>query len=396
MKTGEDAAAIDEVENPPGGKPATNTDLLLDDADRSRTEQLFPSVFHVLDHPQLRDSFRRYDKQANEAKRKGRAAGLAAIFLVFFALILTSTDYALKAYASEGDAPAGVGLQTILHALPFVAAAIGLFGVLLGTRRLLFAGRKERWLHARLMTERIRQFHFQSFVCLTGEISRSIMSDRARHEFVEQRRRRFEDFTADLEDRIDGEFSRMVDPDDKVKVWLFEECERLPLSIEDDRLEPLFKAYDLLRIKKQASYCDDQLATSGARKFWSLKQQSSVLANLGFLFLGLICILHGLVLMSLMIPDELGDPIKVDYVHLVVIWIAFVALALRAVEHGLQPEREIERYQQYRAAVEAIAERFAEARHPSEKLAVMKDMERLSFDEMRNFLLTNDRASFVM
>ncbi|MGE5217503.1 MAG: hypothetical protein ACM3SP_10930 [Chloroflexota bacterium] len=70
--------------------------------------------------------------------------------------------------------------------------------------------------------------------------------------------------------------------------------------------------------------------------------------------------------------------------------------ATRAVEEGLQPEREIERYQQYRSAVRAILDRFDEALSQKSKLVVMRDMERLAFDEMRNFLITNERARFVM
>ena len=56
----------------------------------------------------------------------------------------------------------------------------------------------------------------------------------------------------------------------------------------------------------------------------------------------------------------------------------------------------MERYQQYRAALRAVQERFDAAPSQAEKLAVMREMERISFDEMRNFLITNDRSRFVM
>jgi Domain of unknown function (DUF4365) len=68
----------------------------------------------------------------------------------------------------------------------------------------------------------------------------------------------------------------------------------------------------------------------------------------------------------------------------------------RAIEQGLQPEREIERYQQYRSAVRAILERYDEAPSQAAKIEIMREMERLSFDEMRNFLITNERSRFVM
>ena len=79
-----------------------------------------------------------------------------------------------------------------------------------------------------------------------------------------------------------------------------------------------------------------------------------------------------------------------------IIWLALAALAIRAIEQGLQPEREIERYRQYRSGVRAILERYDEATSQNAKINIMREMERLSFDEMRNFLITNERSRFVL
>jgi hypothetical protein len=83
-------------------------------------------------------------------------------------------------------------------------------------------------------------------------------------------------------------------------------------------------------------------------------------------------------------------------IHIVVIWVAIAALAVRALQEGLQPEREIERYRHYRAGVRAVRDRFDQASSPAEKLEVMLEMERLSFDEFRNFLRSNNEARFVI
>jgi hypothetical protein len=79
-----------------------------------------------------------------------------------------------------------------------------------------------------------------------------------------------------------------------------------------------------------------------------------------------------------------------------VIWIAIVALAFRALQEGLQPEREIERYRHYRAGIRAIRDRFDQASSPAEKFEVMQEMERLTFDEFVNFLRSNDEARFII
>ena len=72
------------------------------------------------------------------------------------------------------------------------------------------------------------------------------------------------------------------------------------------------------------------------------------------------------------------------------------ALAARAIQDGLQPEREAERYQQYRSAVRFVLERFDLSESQKEKLRIMQEMERLVFDEMRNFLISGNRTRFVM
>jgi len=53
----------------------------------------------------------------------------------------------------------------------------------------------------------------------------------------------------------------------------------------------------------------------------------------------------------------------------------------------------MERYQQYRSALRCIRDRFDNSATPAEKLQVMRDMERISFEEMRNFLRTAREAA---
>lgn len=82
--------------------------------------------------------------------------------------------------------------------------------------------------------------------------------------------------------------------------------------------------------------------------------------------------------------------------HVWVIWIAIVVLGIRALQEGLQPERELERYRHYRAGVHALRDRFEAAISAAEKLEIRRDMERLTFDEFRNFLRSNHEARFVL
>ena len=120
-----------------------------------------------------------------------------------------------------------------------------------------------------------------------------------------------------------------------------------------------------------------------------------MLSTLSVRSVGLLCAIHvGIIALVFGGGHELA---KFEAILAsLTIWIALFALAVRAVEQGLQPEREIERYQQYRSAVRAVLDRFELAKSQAEKLRVMSEMERLSFDEMRNFLITSSASRFVM
>lgn len=50
----------------------------------------------------------------------------------------------------------------------------------------------------------------------------------------------------------------------------------------------------------------------------------------------------------------------------------------------------------YRLGVQSILNRYEAAQSLSEKISIMQEMERLSYDEMQNFLRTHDKARFVM
>src|SRR5215831_10453366 len=68
----------------------------------------------------------------------------------------------------------------------------------------------------------------------------------------------------------------------------------------------------------------------------------------------------GILVLGVPLLSALGEaPSLISIVFSVaIIVIAVVALSARAFQQGLQPEREIERYQQYRSAVQSILEQF--------------------------------------
>jgi len=88
------------------------------------------------------------------------------------------------------------------------------------------------------------------------------------------------------------------------------------------------------------------------------------------------------------------------WAHVVAVWCAISALALRTLEEGLQPKRELERCRRYGVvAVQNVLNRFNDAdkeKSRAEQWNVMIEMELLSFEEMCDFLRSNYEARFVM
>ena len=78
------------------GPPKFNNDLLLSQQDRDLAEKHWPAILHVLEHPELQESFKAYDGPANRAKRRGRTAGFWAIGLGGLALAFASAEHLMN------------------------------------------------------------------------------------------------------------------------------------------------------------------------------------------------------------------------------------------------------------------------------------------------------------
>jgi hypothetical protein len=359
-----------------------NDDLLLAREDRELAARKYPAIWHVLDHPELRQLFVTYDGPANRAKRRARKAGLWAIGLVWIALVIASSEHWL---AHTGWA----------RTFAVISAACGLVGVIIGGTGILFASKKQEWLYGRLMTERIRQFHFQTLVFRVPEILRSLGGDEARAAFLSQRKLWFDEFHAHFHGKLDEQFTSTLEDETQKGAWLHERGRGGSETSEQPGLDSLFQAYRELRIMHQIGYANNQLKDD--RRIFSAapRRQVAVFSGVSFVCVILVCAIHVAVLAGVLSRSSMWEA-HAELASLIIIWIAIAALAVRAIEDGLQPEREVERYQQYRSSVSFVLERFDAAASQTEKLQIMEEMERLVFDEMRNFLISGNRSRFVL
>jgi hypothetical protein len=387
-----------------------NDDLLANEDDLNTIHELYPTLEYALHHPELIGYFNKFNDRANAAKRTSRKWGKYAIALGSAALVLAAIEIMAR-------------FMTVAHwslAIGGVAALCGLSSVTMAGFGVLFGSRKREWLHNRFMGERIRQFHFQSLISLLPRILAlsnvdTDKAEEAKSQFDTARRRLFVKFQADFDGNVDGQFNSVIGPYGENECWLIESKRTLEIPEGSRLMDEFFKAYRQLRIEHQLGYTNYKLQRD--HKIFSAMplRQAEVLENVSKAGIAWLLLIHVCVLLIVLFTASIeigyklgwfGDLFGITAVSgaeavsfvfsLAIIVIAIVALSTRAFQEGLQPEREIERYQQYRSAVQSILEQFDEADAPNHKIRIMQQMERVTFDEMRNFLLTNDRASFAM
>lgn len=396
----------------PVGVHIFNDDLLANAPDYIDAKRQFPTIIHVLNHPELQEYFRHFDDLANAGKAKSRRWGARAILMGAIAIALAAAEIILQSYHDNLDRSIGSWENVLLWTLAVVAALSGIASVLIGKLGVLYGTRKSEWLHDRFMTERIRQFHFETFVAKLREIVASLQGkDEATRtanvkEYEEQRRAWFAAFQGALRGKVGSVLSQTLETRRR-HVWQHEQPEpTIDQKVADRKeLEPLFRAYRKYRIQHQLDYAATRLETSPHYlKSNKPRDQAAVLRGISTWGIGVLFFVHIFVLGSVIFYALISDkanfssafsPVSGPF-NAIIILIAIFALVARAFEQGLQPEREIERYQQYRSNVAAILDRFDEAKTQSEKVAVMRDMEQLSFYEMCDFIVTNNDAVFVM
>jgi hypothetical protein len=366
-------------------EPKFNDDLLTNPGDLRRAKQLYPDILHVLDHPELRSLFTSYDRPANQAKKWSRRLGFTAIAFGACSLFGASAEIVIANPLTK------VNIALVSAVLGIASVVIGVFGV-------LHHGSKREWLYRRLMTERLRQFHFQTFALRWSDIQESLESENAKLEYIKKRGKWFEEFKSQFEGHLAAQFHAI----EKLggEPWLHPS----PFQPRDHWAAPqmLFDAYYELRIMHQRRYADHKLGDRSGIFPDSSRLQEVLFSRTSLVCILLLFALH-LILVTFIIFEvkgslspSLSHILHAHWINFVAIWVAIIALAIRALEEGLKPERELERYTLYAKEVESIGERYRREVEPGKKVALMREIEKLAFDEMGAFLRTHDEARFVM
>ena len=379
---------LDEFDVPKIDEHIFNDDLLLPEADRLRAKNLYPSIYKALDFEDLRKLFDGYDKKANAAKARSRRAGCMAVVFGTVALLgLVFSPVLNQFQPGLGDASSKV------------FAVFGIASVVIGVWGVLYAGDKRRWLLQRMMTERLRQFHFQYLVREIGDVlgTAQACSDEAWLEFQNRRAKWFEAFKDRYGKNAYAYFDSLIKDTGMREMWLHERAETSPLKEAPQVLEQFFDAYRSLRILHQKHYADYKLRRGGPPFRMPLKKQWLFFDKTAFL---LVMGLFGIHMLEALWgfwghAGSHGGSTE-SFVRVIGLAIAILALSFRALEEGLGLGKELERYRDYSALLENILQRFDDASTVAGKLDIMEEMERISFEEMRSFLRSQEDARFVM
>ena len=366
-----------------------NNDLLInDDSARGKTDlqkakEQFPEIVHVLDCPALREKFAVYEKEANKARQRVRALGFAAVLSVTVALIAVATK-PIWPHTSW------------TRWLALIIEVGGLFATIVAVSGLWIGDWKCRWLESRLMTERLRQWHFQLLLRRGHEIESSCKNPGAAAEFEKARAQWLNDFLNAYEGKLDSKLEQMASEPTNVETWLHNPPSHY--SGNSPVLRHVFAAYERLRFDQQRDYVIYQLKKSTNKPFWEFLQLPVALQLTALSGASSFCFICALVCSAILVYGHaFGVPEKMEtYVSTGAIVIALIGAALRAVQEGLALDKEIERYNDYRGRTSQLCDRFAHTTDAKERLHLMEELELASVDEMKGFLRTHHNARFVL
>jgi hypothetical protein len=328
----------------------------------------------VFDFPELLELFETIDPEAQRARRLSRTLGFASIGLVLAALLLASADPAMEALD-----------PALREGLGYATAAFGLAGTLLGLATRGRTSPRARWLRARMQTEALRLFHFHFLSQRLPSALRAAGIPAAEAAWRADRAAALErlcqsilahparSYAQVLTDREFAPFAGLISPE--------------PDSAVANPAEAVeaFAAWRALRLDWQLGYCNAKLSRDGIPH-----RQQVLFSRIAWTCIALIVGLHFMhfVEHALHIPRVL--------LQTAVVWTALIALGARALESGLAPQREVERYEQYRSNIRVAMRRFDGAPSPESRIEVMRAFEATSQEEMLVFIRTHAHSHFLL
>ena len=381
-----------------------NDELLLSEADRDLAQASYPKIFFALDHPALRGEFHRVDKLAIKAKNTSRRIGCAALVFATLSLLTFPLEPLIVTVW-----PSGASQVDMIRSLGVLGAIFGILALVFGNLGLGFGKVKRSWLQKRLITERLRQWHAQYLIAHAVSAARTAGSETDKAAWLERRAHAFARFKRGFIDQVGSEYTKftdasaaaysgqsIIDPKKTKDFWIEKDWAQSaamkPEKDDEEVLSELYRALEETRIRGQIQYTNYVLSSDG--KFWSSpSKQLHILGNLSYILVVLAFIANFIALIA---GVWQAFPIHWEILSSLAIAFAILAVGARAMLEGLRPQRETRRMQFYAAAINHAGDSFAKARTHNKRIEAASLLERASYDEMIEFISSNERARFVL
>lgn len=355
-----------------------NDDLLIEREIQQHVEELYPALLPVLHWPEHAELFRVADLEAGAAKRDRRRIGAVALSSGIASLLLTAISPALTGVGVPGT---WLGVAAAVAATAGIA--LGLF--------YLFGSIRMTWLTRRFRTERLREFYFQ-FILNNLDLAVAAMSD---HSSLEQwRRLRAEQlsiFRRDIYDPVEVSVSKLESDVALQDAWVFPEWK---MSRPSNRGAPELRT--LLGVLRRQRLGIQQHYAQAKRKPHVgsphtlapyVRTAADVAAALTWLLTPIIAVMLAMQL------DVLQAPLL--WVVVASALLGVVGSALRTIDSSFQLTAEVERTDWYLASLEALAAGF-ETSTAAEQVLRLRQLEELSYEELRKFIVGHKSARFIV
>lgn len=344
----------------------TNDDVLQTKEARAALGARHPTALRVLDWPELRAMFAKYDPPATKHGLRDRRFGLLSVGLAALGLIL--------ALAS----PLAIGAE---RAVEMVAAALVVAGLTTMGFHRFGAKSKSRALGQRFGAERVRALYFQAVLANLDLASRAMTDDAALGEW-KMARGRLLDHLPDPE-ALPGQIPKLAGPvDDDAEAWVAPEWSTPAAPPEPSaELELLLRLLRGQRMDGQIDYVERKLGAS----LGAPGQRAAVVRMLSRLLLG-AAVVTGAIAAVLVVGmgRALGDTdVKLALEVTAGALVAVMALAM--LNDGRLLAGDAERYAAYLAAVSKARTRFDRG-DLAEKVVALREMEIICYRDLRAFI----------
>jgi len=370
----------DRAARPPGDRMAEwgNDDLLIRETTRIRLEADFPGFLRVVDIPELRRVFETFDGVANLSRKRRQRDGLVAVAIAGAGATLSAVLPLVE--------PLG---GTVAHWVFAFSAALSVFGLLWAITLSLSDRYKAAWLQHRLRTERLRQFYFQLLLSDPELATRAVTDDAALAEWRDRLQRPLKAFEAWLAEPMRSELSAVIDDVNQRFAWQMEGWKQPRTLSGAVDLDAYLAMLRRRRIGVQLNYVREKLAPgvqSPATRLAAVQISSWVLT----FAIAFLTIATAIVLFQQ--PQGAGS-VTVRILSSVTALLGVLSIFIRVTAEGLQLKGDVERYSWYRDAIEDLDGRFND-RDPTARLDILREMEALSYRELREFLKLHQEARF--